>query len=191
MTLDDFFLEFLVKRINGRDDNLVGLGLDVGWSDSVSNTHSCPHNGVTNWGGRVEGAPRGYPGWCGRIWVRYKREPQWGSDPLCVVRVFSGTGGFGGYNGPWEKVMEAWHHVERSARRPRGKRKPEPQCYGYGVELFAADFPELVEVYDMERAQLRLEGKDVMPRINKSWTHPDVLQEDKELIAQYKTRAAA
>ena len=28
----------------------------------ISNSHDCPRSGVTNWGGRVPDAPRGYPG---------------------------------------------------------------------------------------------------------------------------------
>ena len=35
---------------------------DLRWSDSVSNTHNCPKNGSTNWGGNRSDLPRGYPG---------------------------------------------------------------------------------------------------------------------------------
>ena len=48
---------------------------DMRWSDSVSNTHSCPHNGVTNFSqgyNRQQGKnlPEGYPGWTGRAdWI--------------------------------------------------------------------------------------------------------------------------
>ena len=48
---------------------------DLRWSDEVSNSHSCPVGGVENWGGRVKmpdgtDAPRGYPGWTGRVdWI--------------------------------------------------------------------------------------------------------------------------
>lgn len=45
---------------------------DLRYSESVSNTHSCPLNGVKNWGGRTEDAPRGYPGYTGSVawWTR-------------------------------------------------------------------------------------------------------------------------
>jgi hypothetical protein len=42
---------------------------DLRWSDSVSNSHSCPVGGVTCWSSHEakDGRPRGYPGWQGRI----------------------------------------------------------------------------------------------------------------------------
>lgn len=42
-------------------DEFVDLTLTASYDPLVSNSHSCPHNGVTNWGGMNKGAPRGYP----------------------------------------------------------------------------------------------------------------------------------
>ena len=68
--------------------------LDLHWSDRVSNSHDCPHNGVINWGGRKEGAPRGYPGWQGRIEYQTSHDlPGFGSDLMEGTRVHTGTGG--------------------------------------------------------------------------------------------------
>ena len=49
-------------------------GIDIyrcNYSDSTRNTHSCPRNGKTNWGGRAEHGIRGYPGWSGNIHMDY------------------------------------------------------------------------------------------------------------------------
>ena len=37
----------------------------------VSNSHDCPMDGVTNWSRSDTSLPTSYPGWCGRVWIRY------------------------------------------------------------------------------------------------------------------------
>jgi hypothetical protein len=66
--------------------------LDLRWSESVSNSHSCPHNGVTNWGGRNENAPRGYPGWTGRIEYCLSHELPGFGDIMQGTRIHTGSG---------------------------------------------------------------------------------------------------
>jgi hypothetical protein len=107
------------------------------WSDEVSNSHTCPHNGVTNWGGREKlpdgtPAPRGYPGWTGRMEWRVKWPKEWdgtylGSDLFKGrrCRIYSGTGGGGHY-------------------------RDGCQTFGYGVEIFAADWPGLARFREKE-----------------------------------------
>lgn len=46
--------------------NIEDLEINIRY-DNVSNSHSCPLGGITNWGGLIEGAPRNYPGWVGQI----------------------------------------------------------------------------------------------------------------------------
>jgi hypothetical protein len=45
---------------------------DFRYSETVSNSHSCPVNGVTNWCGTNDnlGYPRSYPGWTSKIYVQ-------------------------------------------------------------------------------------------------------------------------
>ena len=97
------------------------------WSDSVSNSHGCPKGGVTNWGGRTtlkdgSPAPRGYPGWTGRMDWRIEWPKEFdgsypGSDLFKGRRqcIRSGSGGGGG----WQDGL---------------------QSFGYGIEIFAADW---------------------------------------------------
>lgn len=90
--------------------------LDVRWSDHISNTHSCPRGGVTNWG-REEGKPTGYPGWRGRIEYQVSHDvPSFGSNLVAGTGIHTGTGGGISDN-----------------------------RYGFSVEFFAADWPGLVK----------------------------------------------
>jgi hypothetical protein len=89
--------------------------LDIRHSDDVSNSHHRPRNGVTNWGGRIAGAPRGYPGWDGRIEYQMSHElPGFSSELLRETGINTGAGG--GISG---------------------------NRYGYGVELFDSDWPAM------------------------------------------------
>lgn len=99
------------------------------WSDNLSNSHSCPRNGVTNWGSRdtyPDGTakPRGYPGWGGRINIRVRtpmvtktrQADGFGSDYFKYTPINTGTGGGGGVKDGVTK-------------------------YSYDVKLWADDFP--------------------------------------------------
>lgn len=102
--------------------------LEMRWNDNVSNTHSCPHNGVTNWGGKNEDAPCGYPGWSGKIEYEISHQiPTFGSDLMKGSRIHIGSGGGNGLN------------------------------YGYGVELFADDWPELYKNHKQEMVENALQ----------------------------------
>jgi len=98
--------------------------LDVAWSDSVSNSHSCPRGGVTCWSSREaeDGRPRGYPGWQGRIEFQLSHDLGFGSDLFRNIGIHTGTGG--GISG---------------------------HRYGYDVKFFAADWPALATNLAVER----------------------------------------
>ena len=69
--------------------------LELKWEENVSNTHSCPFNGVTNWS-REHGLPTGYPGWRGRIDFSLTVDPPgMGSDMLKGTGINTGSGGGG------------------------------------------------------------------------------------------------
>jgi uncharacterized C2H2 Zn-finger protein len=108
------------RREHIRDKFWIKLTyLNVRWSGDVSNSHSCPRIGVTNWGGRdtlKDGspAPRGYPGWEGRIEFQLSHDLGFGSDVFRNVGIHTGSGG--------------------------GQRDNR---YGYDVKFFASDWPGL------------------------------------------------
>lgn len=55
---------------------LNNLAYDMRWCDHVSNSHSCPHNGVTNFSGNLS-KPKGYPGWSGQIYWHVEWPESW------------------------------------------------------------------------------------------------------------------
>ena len=92
--------------------------LHLAYSDSVSNSHSHPRNGVSNWGGRdtlKDGtpAPRGYPGWQGRISYQLNSDALgFGSDVFKNTGLNTGTGGGSGGSGIYsydlKMFMDDW-----------------------------------------------------------------------------------
>lgn len=80
-----------------RDDFWVKISyLDVTYSDHVSNTHSCPRNGVRNWG-REPDKPIGYKGWGGRIEFQTSHEIRGFMSGLWEhLGIHTGSGGGSG-----------------------------------------------------------------------------------------------
>ena len=117
--------------------------LDLHWSDRCSNTHSCPHNGVTNWDGREvlkdgSPAPRGYPGWVGNIEFKVNCDMREGSNVLKELSIHTGSGGCRGEN-----------------------------IYGYSVTFVADDWPELFKDHKHQMAEDQIQDKkDVVYKYN-------------------------
>lgn len=139
-TLDELF-EAVKKVIgpkldkDGEPIKLVGLQWDIHFDNEVSNSHSCPLNGVTNWSARDDNKPTHYRGWSGRVWVRFADEISgWGSDIVEPSLIYVGTGGFGGYMGPWEHLSSA---IFRDGMFKR------PVCYSWDCKIWLDDWPEL------------------------------------------------
>lgn len=142
---DPFDWERVGKKI-GRGKNAGNLPIPqvlkithgLHWSDSVSNSHSCPHDGQTNWGGHrsEEGVPNGYPGWQGQIewlveWPKEFDGIYLGSDLFSKGTFRSGrqrahTGTGGGAGGHFNKEFNTW------CQRPQ-----------YDFKIFASDWPGL------------------------------------------------
>lgn len=107
-------------------EELFTFNLELQFSDSVSNTHSCPRGGVTNWGGNKKDAPRGYPGWKGRIQYRTHKsfckvsnDYRKGIRSTDLLKLFGIHTGAGSGNKAEDGAM----------------------VHGYQVELFGTDFP--------------------------------------------------
>ena len=163
---------------------LIGFGWNLSYSPSVSNTHECPVGGVTNWGGRTENAPTGYPGWHGRIWVLYDKEfgsnrSEHSNSTLKQIRIHTGTGGYGAYNqtgGPWDYNLIMPH-------------KWAP--YSWDVRFFSDDWPLEKTMDEHKKARMLsvLRGESPLhpPRIIHYWYSKEV----KEAIDERRTKTDA
>lgn len=116
------------------------------WSDSVSNSHSCPVGGVTCWSSHEakDGRPRGYPGWTGQVewlveWPEELEGMYLGSDLFASgtfrtgrQRAHTGTGGGGG--GHFNKEFNTW------CQRP-----------SYDFRIYASDWPGMARYYEKQK----------------------------------------
>lgn len=125
------------------------------WSDSVSNSHSCPVGGVTCWSSHEakDGRPRGYPGWTGSVdWlVEWPKELD-GYSINCDLfskgtfrtgrqRAHTGTGGARGSS--FNKEFNTW-----------------TQGAGYDFKIFASDWPGLTRYYQKRKMWETLGNKE-------------------------------
>lgn len=128
-------LDNLFKEIkNKADPTIIGLQLELQLSNKVSNSHSCPKNGVSNFM-RVSDKPLYYPGLTGRIWYRTDGSDYSSfSDPVSGL-VHTGTGGYGAYSGKWTDLYKMYALVN--------KEKELYYC-SYDCKVFGDDFPEIL-----------------------------------------------
>jgi hypothetical protein len=124
------------------------------WSDMVSNSHSCPHDGVTCWSSHEakDGRPQGYPGWTGHIdWlVEWPEELDYiylGSDLFSKGTFRSGrqrahTGGGAGGGGHFNKEFNTYC-----------------QSPSYDFRIFASDWPGLARYYEKQRVWATLSNQ--------------------------------
>jgi hypothetical protein len=122
-TNPEFFFDGLIKaghsgwahrRAHLREAFWIKItNLKLRWNESVSNSHSCPRDGVRNWDRNIA-KPMGYPGWEGRIEFKLSHNFGFGSDVLNNTGIHTGSGG-GGTN----------NH------------------FGYEVRFFVSDWPGL------------------------------------------------
>lgn len=128
--------ELIASKHN--DEGLLGLALDIRYSLKISNSHSSPRDGVTNWGGRDKNRPTGYPGWHGRVWLLYRNEqstriaPFFSREPH-ASGLHTGTGGYGLYDGT------EWN---RDFGYP---------C-SYDCKIFDSDHPEIDKTFNLREA---------------------------------------
>ncbi len=88
------------------------------WSQTSSNSHSAPKGRMTNWGTGKPSAPKGYPGWTGKLFVTYDREPNLSTfDVMRHTNIYAGSGG-------------GWKSFQAS------------------TNIWAEDFPNMVEEKD-------------------------------------------
>jgi hypothetical protein len=160
---------------------VVGFAWDVRHG-IVSNSHSAPQSGVRNWGSDPT-KPMGYPGWGGRVWIRYRKEtPKFGNESFLSTLTYTGSGGFGSYDGPWAEISTA------QFKNCLKFSYPEPQVYSWDYRFYDSDWPLLTT--NLEKQALfdtirdsKLSG--FRPH-RFSWTDPQTLSEDQAYLTRVK-----
>ena len=163
---------------------VVGFAWDVRHSDKVSITHSSPEGYPHNWGGRDPDAPRGYPGWSGRVWIRYanKTANSFGSAPFEKTLTHPGTGGGGAYNGSWENISHArW---KRYGHTKSKNAYPPIECYSWDYRFYEFDWPELARWVEKQRVWSELSNKPLCLSHKFEWNDAAVAAADLEFIAE-------
>jgi hypothetical protein len=189
-TLDELarcVIKTVETQPSGRGKNVklckvVGFAWNLTFGD-VSNSHSCPMNGVTNWCNRDKSCPSNYPGWNGRVWIRYAEEPaSFSNGPLSVTLTHTGTGGGGSYNGVWKSVSTArWNRY--GFKSPKNA-YPEIACYSWDYRIYASDWP-LIGL-EIEKQQLfdKLVGNVFRHDHTFLWEDPETKIADAAFIAE-------
>jgi hypothetical protein len=127
---------------------------NVRWNPEVSNSHSCPHNGVQCWSSREreDGRPQSYPGWSGRVEWIVAWPKEWdgfylGGDLFRGLfgkdgrqRAHTGTGGGGGMR--YSERHGCW-----------------VQSFGYDFRMYAADWPGMARAEGMKQFNEVLAGR--------------------------------
>ena len=168
------------RDASSRKCNVVGFCWDIVHSPRISNTHSSPIDGVTNWGSKPD-KPTGYPGWTGRVWIRYEQEyPTFSSDPFSATLTHPGTGGFGSYNGPWEQISTAYY--KRHGHKVASKFN-RPAVYSWDYRFYQSDWPVLSDEINKLEMFHKLAGTNTNKKHYFLWEDSDQKIKDAEFIA--------
>lgn len=178
-TLDEI-AEATIAVISRTNETVAGFAWDIAFGNRISNSHAAPVTGEKNWGGKDD-LPSGYPGFQGRVWIRYYESPKgWCSDTFRPALSYPGTGGSGSYNGPWTDISTAYYNSPARLKNNIAR----PVMFSWDYRFFADDWPEATYEAQKDLVIARLTNSPV-PKIKHSfvWTDPDLLAKDKEFIA--------
>ena len=166
-----------------KNHKVVGFAWEIARKELVSNSHSSPEGYSQNWGGKPD-LPKGYPGWSGRVWVRYADDPYSFSSSGTFQKTLThtGTGGYGGYSGPWEGIGSARF-------RRYGHTKPkdsysEIHYYSWDYRFYDLDWPEIAKSYEKAEIIHHLGGPSPKLKHYFNWTDPETEHRDNEFLAE-------
>ena len=184
-TLDELatFAMKVINEQNFKKCSVVGFAWDLNFGN-VRNTHSRPINGVENWSGRDKSLPTSYPGWNGRVWIRYSNDglPGGGYDPFSATLTYPGTGGGGAYNGPWVNIRNI-HYQRYKHTRPVGMYK-RPECFSWDYRIYLSDWPAILANVEKQQIIDKLSGKSTSLSHKFLWEDSKQTEEDAAFIAE-------
>lgn len=187
--ITDQIAQRVISKVNKSTSGaLVGMKLTLRWSDFVTGAHGVRRRTTTGRVHRItlsEGSvrTRTFPGWVGRVWVRFSAHSDIDGDVSRYLRsadLHTGTRDFGAYNGPWTSLYHLWHQ-----NRDVLKDWPEPRFYSWDCRLFYDDFVDICNDMDTIRAFAALSGES--SEWNRSefwWEDPEVEQHDWQMYRE-------
>lgn len=163
------------KLTEGPLAKVVGLSWDITYSPQVSTSHSSPMCGANKTGFA--------PGMLGRVWIRYDSSDShsFGSDPLRQSLTYTGTGGAGGYSGPFERVMNARYKCYGHQQRYEDT-YPSIAAYSWDYRIYLSDWPKLEEMILAQVTWHTLQDKHFSFKHHYLWQDPDTAAMDEQFI---------
>ena len=123
---------------------VLGLAWNVNYTRRMSCTHCSPSGQMNNWASDND-RPTHFPGWSGRVWVRLNKMTGHGRHPnisslFSQALTYTGTGGFGSYEGPWRNISHAKYMM-----RDGKSRNHEVISYSWDYKIWDSDFPLIAQ----------------------------------------------
>lgn len=166
VTMDDYFdyVWFIIG--NMKSDRVLGLYMNVAYSERTSNTHSSPVDGVENWRCKDE-LPKGYPGMRGEMYFVYdhSKEKRLHSIDLGQFAIHTGTGGYRSHSKfindslfPDMTTSDLDLILQRNPslkdidhkKRPNLRYLRSNYSVGYDFRMYLSDFPDLQRTIEMQ-----------------------------------------
>jgi hypothetical protein len=166
-----------------KNHKVVNFAWQVSRNEQVSNSHSSPEGYPENWGAKP-GLPKGYPGWYGRVWIRYAEEPYsfLSSGTFEQTLTHTGTGGAGAYDGPSSSISTA--HWRRYGHTNPKSAYPSINCYSWDFRFYDLDWPEIAKWYEQQQVIHHLGGPFPKKDHYFCWTDPETEHRDNEFLAE-------
>jgi len=204
-TLDEI-AESVIAVINEKDP-VVGFAWDIKYQKMVSNSHNAPIDGYSNWSGKNtdgEGNLRGYPGFGGRVWIRYAnrcKDTFGSSGNFNRSLTYTGSGGGGAYDGIWKQICSAEYQTRKLVPDLFNRNYPTVHCFSWDYRFFAQDFPGIQDTIMAAIAahEKEEERKEIWAKLHNKyyretpfllphrfkWEDPTVKAADEEFLEHY------
>lgn len=170
----------LADREESQSNRVVGFAWELRYGE-VSNSHVAPIGKKTNWS-RIGELPSTYPGYQGRVWIRYSDLHRGhGSDTFASTLTYTGTGGWGSYSGPFDRISSRRFHRYGYTHGP--ETYPEPQVYSWDYRFFEDDWPLIKQARERDQILAYLGGETGVYHTHRfEWQDPEILARDQQFI---------
>jgi len=176
----DELAQCVIKVIN-EQHKVIGFAWNIQYHSAISNSHSCPVDGERNFG-QCETKPRSYPGWRGRVWIRYEGAISDASTGFNKTLTHTGTGGVGHYSGPFREISNA-RYKKYGNIYAENLLYPRPSVFSWEYRIYDSDWPLITESLRIEDTFNKLAGVDLYRTHQFKWEDPETVKKDLKFIA--------